>query len=96
MITIKNGPEEFKGELHVFDPGSQLLVFRFKSGTELHFTNPPERLIHTLIKLGLHKVKDAVIDYHKCTIAIQQQPDNRNNPKKSKPTEVKKISKIIL
>ena len=97
MLTIKHGTSEFKGDIKGFDAGTELLVFYFTNSAELHFLNPPERLISTLVELGLHIVKNCTIDFKTGMVSIKQketvyvkkdQPVRRQN--------IDEISKIEL
>ena len=86
MITIKQGKNIFTGELQNFDAGSEILIYKFKDNTELHFTNPPRRLITMLLQLGLSVIRDSYIDYDKGVISLDRRESGTVEASKQKQT----------
>lgn len=79
MVTIKYGPNEFKGELVGFSPGSSEIEIEMVGDVKILFTSKTDAQYQTYNALrvamngvGLNKLRNAIIDFNTGRISLSE------------------------
>lgn len=82
MITIKYGPNEIKGELVGFSPGSSEFEIELAGDVKILFTSKNERQYQTynalriaMNKIGLNKLRTSTIDFNTGNISLDKEEE---------------------